>query len=95
MITITVNIYRYLSTAPLGLQAILPYYDSIVFVDICKSGQAPLEGMIPRFQHDKLLPGAHWRSVAATRAYNPLSSYVNFVNSSDIIDALKSLLSEK
>ena len=54
---------HYLSLPSTGLKAVIKRYSTVVFVDVCKEGQAPLEGMIPRLQGEGILPPA-WRSVA-------------------------------
>lgn len=83
----------YLSLPSAGLVAALSRYSRVVFAEVCKEGQGPLEGFIPRLQSSGALP-QHWRSVAAARTYNPLGSTVTFTSVEDISKAVTSFTAD-
>ena len=61
-------------------------HGGVVFADICKAPQAPLNAFVVQLQDQGLL--AHrWRCVAAPQTYNPLASTITFLSSQDIVEA--------
>ena len=84
---VTVIDSPYLSDVPSGLRDIVPSFETLVFADVCKQGQQPLAGHITTLQNEGRLP-ARWRSVAASRTYNPLGTTLTFTSRDDIIGAV-------
>jgi pyruvate/2-oxoglutarate/acetoin dehydrogenase E1 component len=74
----------YLSGVPLGLRAVTPGYEGIVFADICKQGSGSiLSNMVCSLRSEGLLPDK-WQLIAAPRTYNPLGSTTTFLSIDDI-----------
>lgn len=82
----------YISAVPDGLKEIVHEYDGVVFADICKDGPGSnvLSSMVMNLHGEHLLP-QKWEFVGAPRAYNPLGSFVTFLNVSDIEKAFVKL----
>jgi len=79
-----------LGVASAGLKEILARYPgaSLVFADVCKSGQHPFGAVVHEMQEQDLLQGRNWRSVAAVPTYNPLGCTLTFLNEDDILGAI-------
>lgn len=80
----------YLSGVPQGLKDVLSSsskYDAVVFADICKEGSAPLAHHSASLHNDNLLPHK-WRLVTAQKTYNPLGTFLTFLNLEDITGAV-------
>eukprot|EP01065_Artemidia_motanka_P042786 TRINITY_DN5793_c1_g1_i1.p1 TRINITY_DN5793_c1_g1~~TRINITY_DN5793_c1_g1_i1.p1 ORF type:complete len:824 (+),score=262.69 TRINITY_DN5793_c1_g1_i1:72-2543(+) len=92
-----------LSRVPKGLEEVLkgscPWHqhehgiERVVFADICKFGQHPLGATVCALQNKRLLPGGYWEVVAAQPTYNPLGTYLTFLNTQDVLDACSRVLS--
>eukprot|EP01062_Namystynia_karyoxenos_P078300 TRINITY_DN8045_c10_g1_i1.p1 TRINITY_DN8045_c10_g1~~TRINITY_DN8045_c10_g1_i1.p1 ORF type:complete len:839 (+),score=252.98 TRINITY_DN8045_c10_g1_i1:73-2589(+) len=92
-----------LSRTPKGLEEVLrgecPWrqhahgIERVVFADICKFGQHPLGATVCNLQSKGLLPGSYWEVVAAQPTYNPLGTYLTFLNAQDVVDACARVLS--
>ena len=78
----------YLSGIPQGLIDAMEGVDAVVFADICKFGQHPFGAHIGSLQFRDLLP-AKWQVAAAQPTYNPLGTYLTFLNPPDVVHAVK------
>eukprot|EP01059_Diplonema_ambulator_P034605 TRINITY_DN784_c5_g1_i1.p1 TRINITY_DN784_c5_g1~~TRINITY_DN784_c5_g1_i1.p1 ORF type:complete len:801 (+),score=278.56 TRINITY_DN784_c5_g1_i1:240-2405(+) len=81
----------YLSGLPMGLIDSLQGVDKVVFADICKFGQHPLGAHIGSLKYRNMLPDK-WQVAAAQPTYNPLGTYLTFLNVPDVVDAVEMLL---
>jgi hypothetical protein len=60
----------------------------VVFADVCKAGQSPLATHAVTLQNEGALMGRCWRLAAAQPTYNPLGSFLTFLNEDDIVKAV-------
>ena len=85
---VTVVDSPYLSAPPAELKEILPSFERVVFVDVCKQGQNPLSGHVTTLHNEGHLGSDQpWRFVAAAPTYNPLGSTITFVQPEDVVKA--------
>eukprot|EP01083_Nonionella_stella_P209851 760312_1 len=86
----------YLSDVPNQLSVLLTnnkeQIDCIVFSDMCKEGQNPLNGIIAKLQQRNILQHFSWLSVAAQYTYNPLGRDLTFLSCQDILDTTQTLI---
>ena len=68
--------------------------DCILFADMCKEGQNPLNGIIIKLQQENILKNYLWLSCAAQFTYNPLGKDLTFLSKNDIIHAVKRLIKD-
>eukprot|EP01060_Flectonema_neradi_P024694 TRINITY_DN3358_c3_g1_i1.p1 TRINITY_DN3358_c3_g1~~TRINITY_DN3358_c3_g1_i1.p1 ORF type:complete len:811 (+),score=186.16 TRINITY_DN3358_c3_g1_i1:62-2434(+) len=80
----------YLSGISEGLVESISDVDAVVFADICKFGQHPFASIISSLQNRTLLP-PRWQICAAQATYNPLGTYLTFLNVPDIVQAVKNV----
>ena len=84
----------YLSDVAKQLRTLLDEHrdevDCIVFADICKEGQNPLNGLISKLQRQSILQSFEWMSSAALFTYNPLGKDLTFLSKEDVVDAVHS-----
>eukprot|EP01061_Rhynchopus_euleeides_P020168 TRINITY_DN32905_c0_g1_i1.p1 TRINITY_DN32905_c0_g1~~TRINITY_DN32905_c0_g1_i1.p1 ORF type:complete len:771 (+),score=312.17 TRINITY_DN32905_c0_g1_i1:36-2315(+) len=81
----------YLSGIPEGLLEAMQGVDAVVFADICKFGQHPFGAHIGSLKFRDLLPD-RWQVCAAQPTYNPLGTYLTFLNVPDVTHAIKHVL---
>ena len=81
----------YLSGISKGLVESISDIDAIVFADICKFGQHPFASIISSLQNRSLLP-PRWQICAAQATYNPLGTYLTFLNVPDIVETVKNVV---
>lgn len=83
----------YLSDIPKQMKTLLDEHrdevDCIVFADMCKEGQNPLNGMTSKLQRQCILQSFEWMSCAALNTYNPLGKDLTFLSKQDIIEAVQ------
>ena len=84
-----------LSRVPTGLTAALADhpFERVVFADICKQGQNPLNNTALQLRASGALSTEHWEVVSASPTYNPLGSTVTFLSVEDVIESVKSVRS--
>jgi len=75
-----------------ALKAAVQRCDALLFADVCKEGQGPLAHTISALQREGMLPGSQWHLVGAQPTYNPLGSYLTFLNEHDVTGAAGRLL---
>ena len=85
-----------LSRVPEGLTAALSDhpFQRVVFADICKQGQNPLNNIALQLRASGALSTERWDVVTACPTYNPLGSTVTFLNTDDVIEAIKAVRSQ-
>ena len=85
-----------LSRVPEGLTAALSDhpFQRVVFADICKQGQNPLNNTALQLRACGALSTEHWDVVTACPTYNPLGSTVTFLSTDDVIEAIKAVRSQ-
>ena len=81
----------YLSGISTGLLEAMEGVDAVVFADICKFGQHPFGAHIGSLKFRDLLP-ERWQVCAAQPTYNPLGTYLTFLNVPDVTHAIKHVL---
>ncbi|KAJ9455383.1 2-oxoisovalerate dehydrogenase subunit beta [Diplonema papillatum] len=81
----------FLSGITAGLLETMRGVTGIVFADICKFGQHPFGAHVGSLQNKGLLP-AKWQVCAAQPTYNPLGTYLTFLNIPDVVDTIKRVL---
>ena len=68
----------------------------ILFADVCKAQQAPLNHFAVELSNAGVVgKGRDWSLVAAPQTYNPLGSTATFLNESDVTEAARSLLAHR
>ena len=88
----------YLSDIPNQLKSLIDQdakkkqIDCILFSDMCKEGQNPLNGMIAKLQQQNILQKYCWMSVAAQYTYNPLGKSLTFLSKEDVLEAASKLI---
>ena len=69
---------------------------AVLFADVCKAQQAPLNHFAVRLQAEGTLStrgaGKDWSLVAAPQTYNPLGTTVTFLSPEDIVHEARGLL---
>ncbi len=85
----------YLSDVPKQLTTLLSRHhqeiDGVVFADICKEGQNPLNGIIAKLQQHGILQLFSWLSVAAQFTYNPLGKDLTFLSKDDVVECIQEM----
>ena len=83
----------YLSDIPTQLTSLLHKIDidGIIFADMCKEGQNPLNGYIIKLQKMNILQKYTWNIVSAQYTYNPLGKDLTFLSKNDIIHCIRNL----
>eukprot|EP01063_Lacrimia_lanifica_P038818 TRINITY_DN8352_c0_g1_i2.p1 TRINITY_DN8352_c0_g1~~TRINITY_DN8352_c0_g1_i2.p1 ORF type:complete len:482 (+),score=215.16 TRINITY_DN8352_c0_g1_i2:496-1941(+) len=81
----------YVSGISWGLIQAFEGVEAVVFADICKFGQHPFGAHIGSLKFRNLLPNK-WQVVAAQPTYNPLGTYLTFLNVEDVVETVKMVL---
>jgi len=88
----------YLSDIPAQLKYFLQNYgsriDCLVFADMCKEGQNPLNGSIAKLQNQNILQRFCWASCAAQFTYNPLGKDLTFLSKNDVIECVQRVVKQ-
>ena len=66
--------------------------DLVLFTDMCKEGQNPLNAMANKLQNCNVLQKYEWLSIAAQYTYNPLGKDLTFLSKDDIVETALKLI---